>query len=109
MFHQSFARHDLHARGDLKRRTQRAVHRTALRVNPMHALHRIAHRVRIFGAQRVRDVYPLDDQHATLVLHFAANLATQPAMFCIDFARIQRATEGAPAFSRQARQSHNQW
>ena len=61
----------------------------------MDAFHGVSHGVGLFGAQSVRHMHALDDEHSFVVLHFTPNFATEAAFLGVDFARIQRAGKGA--------------
>jgi hypothetical protein len=44
-----------------------------------------------------------DNEHAVILLHLADDVGGEAAIAGIDFARLQRASEGAPSFNRPLR------
>jgi hypothetical protein len=62
-------------------------------VHGVHPLHRLAVRVRC--PQRVRHMNATQNEHTLLELHLAHRVGRQPAVACIDLARLQRAPEGS--------------
>src|SRR5512132_393633 len=62
----SLFRHHFHARRDLKRRLQRAVHGTAFRVHAMDAVYPFLHFFRIRRAQMKGHVHALDHQYFSI-------------------------------------------
>jgi hypothetical protein len=72
---------------------QRAVQRTAHCVHAVNALHGLASFFR--GNKPNRHVNATNHQHALLRFDLTCNIGGQPAVACIDFARLQRAAKGA--------------
>src|SRR5256885_2772919 len=80
-------------RCDLDRRMQRAEQWALVCENPMNAFHSFARAFR--RPKRKVDVNPSNHQHALISFNLASDGGREPALACVNFARLQRASEGA--------------
>ena len=75
------------------RSVDRAIDRTVIRKDPMHALDRLL--VFLCRGEVQRDMNALDDENPVFVFHFADDFGGELAAGRIDLARLQRASKGA--------------